>query len=71
MASPKNNGIVAHLSNPVTTNEMFITADILGNVFYHDGFVGFGDDNCSLKLKNGKESEAIYLYLVGYHVLNQ
>lgn len=64
MASSKNNGVVAHLSNPVTTNENFITADILGNVFYHDGFVGFGDDNCSLKLKKGKESEAVYLYLV-------
>ena len=49
----------------MTTNENFITADILGNVFYHDGFVGFGDDNCGLKLKNGKESETIYLYLVG------
>ena len=65
MASSRNNGVVAHLSNPVTTNENFITADILGNVFYHDGFVGFGDDNCGLKLKNGKESETIYLYLVG------
>lgn len=65
MASSRNNGVVAHLSNPVTTNETFITADILGNVFYHDGLVGFGDDNCGLKLKNGKESETIYLYLVG------
>ena len=65
MASSRNNGVVAHLSNPVTMNENFITADILGNVFYHDGFVGFGDDNCGLKLKNGKESETIYLYLVG------
>lgn len=65
MASSRNNGVVAHLSNPVTTNENFITADILGNVFYHDGLVGFGDDNCGLKLKNGKESETIYLYLVG------
>ena len=65
MASSRNNGVVAHLSNPVTTNENFITADILGNVFYHDGFVGFGDDNCGLKLKNGKESETVYLYLVG------
>lgn len=64
MASSQNNGVVAHISNPVTTNENFITADILGNVFYHGGFVGFGDDNCSLKLKNAKESEAIYLYLV-------
>ena len=65
MASSKNNGIVAYLSNPVTTNENFITADILGNVFYQDGFVGFGDDNCGLKLKHGHESEAVYLYLVG------
>lgn len=65
MASSRNNGVVAYLSNPVTTNENFITADILGNVFYHDGLVGFGDDNCGLKLKNGKESETIYLYLVG------
>ena len=65
MASSRNNGVVAYLSNPVTTNETFITADILGNVFYHDSFVGFGDDNCGLKLKNGKESETIYLYLVG------
>lgn len=65
MASSRNNGVVAYLSNPVTTNENFITADILGNVFYHDSFVGFGDDNCGLKLKNGKESETIYLYLVG------
>ena len=64
MASSQNNGVVAHISNPVTTNENFITVDILGNVFYHGGFVGFGDDNCSLKLKNAKESEAIYLYLV-------
>lgn len=65
MASSRNNGVVAYLSNPVTTNENFITADILGNVFYHDGFVGFGDDNCGLKLKNGKDLETIYLYLVG------
>lgn len=64
MASSQNNGVVAYISNPVTTNENFITADILGNVFYHDGFVGFGDDNCSLKLKNAKESETVYLYLV-------
>lgn len=64
MASSQNNGVVAYISNPVTTNENFITADILGNVFYQDGFTGFGDDNCGLKLKNGKESEAIYLYLV-------
>ena len=64
MASSQNNGVVAYISNPVTTNENFITADILGNVFYHDGFVGFGDDNCSLKLKKGKESETVYLYLV-------
>ena len=64
MASSQNNGVVAFISNPVTTNENFITADILGNVFYHNGFAGFGDDNCSLKLKNAKESEAIYLYLV-------
>lgn len=64
MASSKNNGVVAYLSNPVTTNENFITADILGNVFYQDGFVGFGDDNCGLKLKTGKDSDAIYLYLV-------
>lgn len=65
MASSKNNGVVAYLSNPVTTNENFITADILGNMFYQDGFVGFGDDNCGLKLKHGHESEAVYLYLVG------
>ena len=65
MASSKNNGVVAYLSNPVTTNTNFITADILGNVFYHDDLVGFGDDNCGLKLKEGHESEAVYLYLVG------
>lgn len=63
MASSKNNGVVAYLSNPVTTNTNFITADILGNVFYQDGLVGYGDDNCGLKLKNGHESEAVYLYL--------
>lgn len=65
MASSKNNGVVAYLSNPVTTNTNFITADILGNVFYYDDLVGFGDDNCGLKLKEGHESEAVYLYLVG------
>lgn len=63
MASSKNNGVVAYLSNPVTTNTNFITADILGNVFYQDSLVGYGDDNCGLKLKNGHESEAVYLYL--------
>lgn len=63
MASSKNNGVVAYLSNPVTMNTNFITADILGNVFYQDGLVGYGDDNCGLKLKNGHESEAVYLYL--------
>lgn len=65
MASSKNNGIVAYLSNPVTTDNNFVTADILGNVFYQDGLVGFGDDNCGLKLKQGHKSEAVYLYLVG------
>lgn len=63
MASSKNNGVVAYLSNPVTTNTNFITVDILGNVFYQDGLVGYGDDNCGLKLKNGHQSEAVYLYL--------
>jgi hypothetical protein len=63
MASSKNNGVVAYLSNPVNTNTNFITADILGNVFYQDGLVGFGDDNCGLKLKDGNESESVYLYL--------
>ena len=63
MASSKNNGVVAYLSNPVTMNTNFITADILGNVFYQDSLVGYGDDNCGLKLKNGHESEAVYLYL--------
>lgn len=63
MASSKNNGVVAYLSNPVNTNANFITADILGNVFYQDGLVGFGDDNCGLKLKDGNESEFVYLYL--------
>ena len=66
MASSYNNGIVTTLSNPISTNENFLTADIFGNVFYQQGFVGYGDDNCGLKLKyrEGKPNEYLFLATV-------
>ena len=66
MASSYNNGIVTTLANPISTNENFLTADIFGNVFYQQGFVGYGDDNCGLKLKyrEGKPNEYLFLATV-------
>lgn len=63
MASSYNNGVVTTLSNPITTNENFLTADIFGNVFYQKEFVGYGDDNCGLKLKYRDGSPNEYLFL--------
>lgn len=63
MASSINNGIVTKISNPISTNEKFLTADIFGNVFYQDQLVGFGDDNCGLKLKNHKGTKYQYMFL--------
>lgn len=40
-----------------------MTADIFGNVFYQPSFIGFGDDNCGLKLKNYKANKYQYLFL--------
>lgn len=63
MASSYNNGVVTTLSNPISTNENFLTADIFGNVFYHKELVGYGDDNCGLKLKYREGSANEYLFL--------
>lgn len=63
MASSYNNGVVTTLSNPISTNENFLTADIFGNVFYQKELVGYGDDNCGLKLKyrDGRPNEYLFL----------
>lgn len=63
MASSYNNGVVTTLSNPISTNENFLTADIFGNVFYQQELVGYGDDNCGLKLKyrDGRPNEYLFL----------
>jgi len=63
MASSYNNGVITHISNPITTGEDLLTADIFGNVFYHPSYIGFGDDNCGLKLKNHKATKYQYLFL--------
>ena len=63
MASSYNNGVITHISNPITTGENLLTADIFGNVFYQPSFIGFGDDNCGLKLKNHKATKYQYLFL--------
>lgn len=63
MASSYNNGIINHISNPITTGEDLLTADIFGNVFYQPSFIGFGDDNCGLKLKNHNATKYQYLFL--------
>lgn len=63
MASSYNNGVVTTLSNPISMNENFLTADIFGNVFYQKELVGYGDDNCGLKLKyrDGRPNEYLFL----------
>lgn len=63
MSSSYNNGVVTTLSNPISTNENFLTADIFGNVFYQKELVGYGDDNCGLKLKyrDGRPNEYLFL----------
>ena len=63
MASSYNNGVVTTLSNPISKNENFLTADIFGNVFYQKELVGYGDDNCGLKLKyrDGRPNEYLFL----------
>ena len=63
MASSYNNGVVTTLSNPISTNKNFLTADIFGNVFYQKELVGYGDDNCGLKLKyrDGRPNEYLFL----------
>lgn len=63
MASSYNNGVITHIANPITTGQDLLTADIFGNVFYQPSFIGFGDDNCGLKLKNHKATKAQYLFL--------
>lgn len=63
MASSYNNGVITHISNPITTGQDLLTADIFGNIFYQPSFVGFGDDNCGLKLKNHKATKYQYLFL--------
>lgn len=63
MASSYNNGIINHISNPITTGEDLLTADIFGNVFYQPSFIGFGDDNCGLKLKDYNANKYQYLFL--------
>lgn len=63
MASSYNNGVITYISNPITTDENLLTADIFGNVFYQSSFIGFGDDNCGLKLKNHKATKYQYLFL--------
>ena len=63
MASSYNNGIITHISNPITTGEDLLTADIFGNVFYQPSFIGFGDDNCGLKLKDYDANKYQYLFL--------
>ena len=63
MASSYNNGVITHISNPITTGQDLLTADIFGNVFYQPSFIGFGDDNCGLKLKNYKANKYQYLFL--------
>lgn len=62
MASSYNNGVVTTLSNPISKNENFLTADIFGNVFYQKELVGYGDDNCGLKLKyrDGRPNEYLF-----------
>ena len=63
MASSYNNGVITHIDNPITTGQDLLTADIFGNVFYQPSFIGFGDDNCGLKLKNYKANKYQYLFL--------
>lgn len=63
MASSYNNGVITHIANPITTGQDLLTADIFGNVFYQSSFIGFGDDNCGLKLKNYKANKYQYLFL--------
>lgn len=63
MASSYNNGVITHIDNPITTGQDLLTADIFGNVFYQQSFIGFGDDNCGLKLKNYKANKYQYLFL--------
>lgn len=63
MASSYNNGVITHISNPITTGKDLLTADIFGNVFYQPSFIGFGDDNCGLKLKNYNANKHQYLFL--------
>lgn len=63
MASSYNNGVITHISNPITTGQDLLTADIFGNVFYQPSFIGFGDDNCGLKLKDYKANKYQYLFL--------
>jgi len=63
MARSYNNGVITYISNPITTGENLLTADIFGNVFYQSSFIGFGDDNCGLKLKNHKATKYQYLFL--------
>lgn len=63
MASSYNNGVITHISNPITTGQDLLTADIFGNVFYQPSFIGFGDDNCGLKLKNHNATKYQYLFL--------
>lgn len=63
MASSYNNGVITHINNPITTGQDLLTADIFGNVFYQSSFIGFGDDNCGLKLKNYKANKYQYLFL--------
>lgn len=63
MASSYNNGVITHISNPITTGQDLLTADIFGNIFYQPSFIGFGDDNCGLKLKDYKANKYQYLFL--------
>lgn len=63
MASSYNNGVITHISNPITTGQDLLTADIFGNVFYQPSFIGFGDDNCGLKLKDHNANKYQYLFL--------
>jgi hypothetical protein len=63
MASSYNNGVITHISNPITTGQDLLTADIFRNVFYQPSFIGFGDDNCGLKLKNYNANKYQYLFL--------
>lgn len=63
MANSYNNGVITHISNPITTGQDLLTADIFGNVFYQPSFIGFGDDNCGLKLKNYNANKYQYLFL--------